>query len=199
MSEPAPGTGTAGSARPPQRAADGNVPTGAAQVPVLSCRGLSKIYTGGPQDVALRQQVMALDLKDRVVFTGRVPHDDVNRYYDLVDVLVYPRHPMRLTDLVTPLKPLEAMAQGRLMVASDVGGHKELIQDGKTGVLFRAGNAGDLASKVVALLKYEQGWDALKRNGRQFVEAERNWAASVARYRGVYGSLVQPIREAVVG
>lgn len=152
---------------------------------------------GGPQDRDLKQQVMALDLKDRVVFTGRVPHDEVNRYYDLVDVLVYPRHPMRLTELVTPLKPLEAMAQGRLMVASDVGGHKELIQDGKTGVLFRAGNSVDLASKVVSLLKDEQGWDSMKKNGRQFVETERNWVASVARYRGVYGGLLKP--EAVLG
>lgn len=154
---------------------------------------------GGPQDTALKQQVMRLDLRDRVVFTGRVPHDEVNRYYDLIDVLTYPRHPMRLTELVTPLKPLEAMAQGRLMVASDVGGHKELIQDGKTGVLFHAGNVGDLASKVVGLLKYEQGWDAMKRHGRQFVETERNWAASVARYRSVYGSLVKPGMEAALG
>lgn len=154
---------------------------------------------GGPQDAALKQQVMALDLKERVVFTGRVPHDEVNRYYDLIDVLVYARHPMRLTELVTPLKPLEAMAQGRLMVASDVGGHKELIQDGKTGVLFQAGNAGDLASKVVALLQSEAGWDSMKRNGREFVETERNWAASVARYRDVYGSLVKPGMEAAIG
>ena len=155
---------------------------------------------GGPQDAALKRQVMALDLKDRVVFAGRVPHAEVNRYYDLIDVLVYARHPMRLTELVTPLKPLEAMAQGRLMVASDVGGHKELIRDGKTGMLFHAGNAGDLASKVVALLKYEQGWDALKKNGRQFVETERTWAASVARYRGVYGGLVKkPGMEAALG
>ncbi len=154
---------------------------------------------GGPQDTALKQQVMALELKDRVVFAGRVPHDEVNRYYDLIDVLVYARHPMRLTELVTPLKPLEAMAQGRLMVASDVGGHKELIEDGKTGVLFRAGQADDLASKVMGLLKYEQGWDSMKKNGRQFVETERNWATSVARYRGVYGSLVKPGMEAALG
>ena len=154
---------------------------------------------GGPQDAALRKQVMALDLKERVIFVGRVPHDDVNRYYDLIDVLVYARHPMRLTELVTPLKPLEAMAQGRLMVASDVGGHKELIQDGKTGVLFRAGHPGDLASKVVGLLKYNQGWDTMKRNGRQFVENERNWFASVQRYQDVYGGLTQPLREVIVG
>jgi PEP-CTERM/exosortase A-associated glycosyltransferase len=154
---------------------------------------------GGPQEAALKQQVMALDLKDRVVFTGRVPHAEVNHYYDLIDVLVYPRHPMRLTELVTPLKPLEAMAQGRLMVASDVGGHRELIRDGKTGILFRAGQTGDLASKLVALLKYEQGWDSMKRNGRQFVEAERNWVASVARYRDVYGALTRPGLEAALG
>ena len=154
---------------------------------------------GGPQDRDLKQQVMALGLKDRVVFTGRVPHDEVNRYYDLIDVLVYPRHPMRLTNLVTPLKPLEAMAQGRLMVASDVGGHKELIQDGKTGVLFHAGDVGDLTGKVVALLQDEPGWDSMKKNGRQFVESERNWVASVARYRGVYGGLVKPVQEPVIG
>ncbi|MDP2028638.1 MAG: glycosyltransferase, exosortase A system-associated [Thiobacillus sp.] len=146
---------------------------------------------GGPQELALKQQVMALDVKERVIFTGRVPHGEVNRYYDLIDVLVYARHPMRLTELVTPLKPLEAMAQGRLMVASDVGGHKELIDDGKTGVLFRAGLADDLASKVLGLLQDESGWDSMKRNGREFVESERNWAASVARYRGVYGGLLK--------
>jgi len=147
---------------------------------------------GGPQDAALKQQVMRLDLKDRVIFTGRVPHAEVNRYYDLVDVLVYARHRMRLTDLVTPLKPLEAMAQGRLMVASDVGGHKELIDDGRTGVLFRAGDVDDLAVKVADLLDREADWDAMKQAGRRFVETERNWAASVARYQRVYGGLGKP-------
>ncbi len=146
---------------------------------------------GGPQDQALKAQVMRMDLKDRVVFTGRVDHKDVNRYYDLVDVLVYARYPMRLTDLVTPLKPLEAMAQGRLFVASDVGGHKELIRDGETGVLFRAGDACDLADKVVGLLEDSRRWPQFKEQGRRFVEHERNWKASVARYRDAYRALVR--------
>ena len=88
---------------------------------------------------------------DKVVFTGRVPHGDVHRYYSIVDICAYPRHSMRLTELVTPLKPLEAMAQGRLLVASDVGGHRELIRDGETGVLFRAGDAGSLADAILRL------------------------------------------------
>jgi glycosyltransferase involved in cell wall biosynthesis len=122
-----------------------------------------------------------------VVFTGRVPHHEVQRYYDLVDVLVYPRLPMRLTDLVTPLKPLEAMAQGRLLVASDVGGHRELIRDGETGLLFAAGDAGALASRVRELLADRDRWPMLRNAGRRFVETERNWASSVARYRDAYG------------
>ena len=145
---------------------------------------------GGPQDQALRAQAERLGIAGRVVFTGRVPHSDVQRYYDLVDVLCYPRHKMRLTDLVTPLKPLEAMAQGRLMAASDVGGHKELIEDGRTGVLFAADDPQALAAKVLALLDAPQQWQELRQQGRRFVETERNWASSVARYRRVYGSVL---------
>jgi PEP-CTERM/exosortase A-associated glycosyltransferase len=149
---------------------------------------------GGPQDAALKAQAQRLGVAGQVVFTGRVPHSEVQRYYNLIDVLVYPRLKMRLTDLVTPLKPLEAMAQGRLLVASDVGGHHELIEDGKTGVLFEANNPSALAEKTLALLAEPQRWPALRQAGREFVERERNWAASVARYRGVYGTLPKAVR-----
>ncbi len=141
---------------------------------------------GGPQEDNLRQQARLLGIADKVVFAGRVPHEQVNRYYDLVDVLVYPRHSMRLTELVTPLKPLEAMAQGRLFVASDVGGHKELIRDGETGILFKAEDPQSLADKVLSLLNATERWTALRLAGRQYVENERNWRTSVARYQGVY-------------
>lgn len=141
---------------------------------------------GGPQDAALKVQARSLGLQDRVIFTGRVPHAEVQRYYDLVDVLAYPRHSMRLTELVTPLKPLEAMAQGRLLVASDVGGHQELIRHGETGWLFKAGSAEALADAIVDLLDRRDQWPALRAAGRAFVEQERNWAASVARYRPVF-------------
>lgn len=137
---------------------------------------------GGPQDAALKAQAQALGVADKVVFTGRVPHAEISRYYDLVDVLVYARHSMRLTELVTPLKPLEAMAQGRLLVASDVGGHKELIEDGVTGSLFRAGNASALARAVLQLLEDPQRWPAIRSAGRRFVEHERNWGVSAGNY-----------------
>lgn len=146
---------------------------------------------GGPQERELKDMANQLGLEGKVVFTGRVPHEQVSRYYDLIDVLVYPRLPMRLTNLVTPLKPLEAMAQGRLVVASDVGGHLELIQDGKTGVLFKAGDARALASKVLDLISQQDLWPGLRHAARVFVETKRNWPASVARYEVIYKRLLE--------
>ena len=144
---------------------------------------------GGPQESELKDLARKLGVEDHVVFTGRVPHGEVQRYYGIVDVFAYPRKSMRLTELVTPLKPLEAMAQGRLLVASDVGGHKELIRDGETGVLFRAGNAASLADAIIRLLGQRDRWPLLRDQGRRFVEQERTWATSVAGYRAVFDSL----------
>lgn len=145
---------------------------------------------GGQQEGALRQQASESGIEDKIVFTGRVPHDQVQQYYDLVDILVYPRIPMRLTELVTPLKPLEAMAQGRVVLASDVGGHRELIRDGETGTLFGAGDPDSLVAAIIDLLEHRDAWDRIKDAGRTFVEDERNWPMSVARYETVYNRLV---------
>ena len=144
---------------------------------------------GGAEETALKALAQRLGVENQVIFTGRVAHARIRNYYELIDILVYPRLPMRLTELVTPLKPLEAMAQGRLIVASDVGGHRELIVDGQTGVLFQAGIRQALASAVLDLCRHPERWPALRRAARAYVEAERNWPASVARYAEIYGRL----------
>lgn len=145
---------------------------------------------GGPDEDRIRSRIAELGIDHAVVLTGRVPHAEVHLYYDLVDVLVYPRLRMRLTDLVTPLKPLEAMAEGRLVVASDVGGHRELITDGVTGRLFKADDANALASVVLELLANRERWGDFHRAGREYVATERDWPISVARYQAVYDKLL---------
>ena len=150
----------------------------------------------GCQEAELKRLAAELGIENQVVFAGRVPHDEVQRYYDLIDVMVYPRLSMRLTELVTPLKPLEAMAQGRLLVASDVGGHRELIRHGETGTLFKPGDPEALSAAVRALLREPARWPGLKAAARRYVETERNWKASVARYEDVYARAMQPRRRA---
>jgi len=146
---------------------------------------------GGPCDAALMAQAAASPVADRIHFVGRVPHQQVERYYSVIDVLVYPRKHMRLTDLVTPLKPLEAMAQRRLVAASDVGGHRELIRDGDTGTLFAPDDPAALAEAVAQLFANRDQWDARRERGRAFVEAERSWAINVGRYDSVYQRLAK--------
>ena len=145
---------------------------------------------GGPQQQQLKQLTEELGLSDYVIFTGRVPHAEVDRYYSLVDLLIYPRKSMRLTDLVTPLKPLEAMAQGKLVLASDVGGHKELITDGVNGFLFPADNVPAFSDTIIRLTQHSAEWPQIIAQGREFVEQVRNWRVSVSRYLPLYQQLL---------
>ncbi len=149
---------------------------------------------GGPMEKALRMQAQASPAAGRIHFVGRVPHDEVERYYSLVDILAYPRKRMRLTDLVTPLKPLEAMAQGRLVAASDVGGHRELIEDGVTGALFPANDPAGAARAIDTLFAARSGWDERRAKARAFVETERNWQKNIMRYDPVYHFLLGSAR-----
>jgi PEP-CTERM/exosortase A-associated glycosyltransferase len=144
---------------------------------------------GGYEEQTLKRQAEQAGLSDKVVFAGRVPHERIQAYYNLVDVFVYPRLRTRVTEIVTPLKPLEAMAQGRALVASDVGGHRELVRHGENGLLFRADDADSLADTVIDLVRDPECAAAIRANGRRFVEAERTWKNSVARYASVYGGL----------
>jgi glycogen synthase len=146
---------------------------------------------GGPVEAALKAQIAALNMQDHVRMLGRVPHHEVDQYYALCDILVFPRKQTRVTELVTPLKPLEAFAQGKLVAASDVGGHKELIKDGETGVLFHADDPADLAKRVADLFEQRGSWPRFHENALRYVQQERTWARSVANYEPVYNRLLR--------
>jgi PEP-CTERM/exosortase A-associated glycosyltransferase len=149
-------------------------------------RARALLVGGGPHEKALKRKAAALGIERQVVFTGRVPHSEVRDYYGLTDICVYPRYSMRLTELVTPLKPLEAMAHGNLVVASDVGGHRELIRPGVTGELFPPGDREALAAAVLRLLADHERWEDRRQAGRHFIETERSWRVVVGGYRDVY-------------
>ena len=145
---------------------------------------------GGPMDAALRTQAEASPAAEAIRFTGRVPHSEVERFYSLVDILAYPRKRSRLTDLVTPLKPLEAMAQRRLVAASDVGGHRELIADGVTGTLFAADDPAAIAETLADLAERRHGWETMRERAARHVAAEHDWARNIHRYQSVYHHLL---------
>lgn len=144
------------------------------------------IVGDGEEMPAVREAVRELNAADFIQVLGRVPHDDIERYYSVVDVLVYPRHSIRLTELVTPLKPLEAMALGKAILGSDVGGIRELVQPEKTGVLYRADNIEDFCVQTQRLLSQTSLQRKLGEEARKFILREKDWKVLAQRYIDVY-------------
>ena len=140
---------------------------------------------------SLRKMVADAGISDRVVFTGRVPHNEVTDFYRICDFLVLPRRDTRETRLVTPLKPLEIMAMGKPLIASDVGGHLEMVEDGVNGLLFKSEDVSDLASKCAMLAGNRDLRADLGTRARKWVEANRDWRVLVERYITAYEKLTE--------
>jgi len=140
----------------------------------------------GKDGEQVRKAIQENDAASYISFVGRVLHDQIEQYYSVIDVLVYPRLSMRLTELVTPLKPLEAMALGKAVLGSDVGGIRELVDPEVTGVLFKSGDMRDFASQATRLLGDPGFRQALGTQARQRIAAEKDWKTLARTYESVY-------------
>ena len=140
----------------------------------------------GPERADLEALTDRLGIQRHVRFVGRIPHDHVAEIYAVANILIYPRIDSLTTRLTTPLKPLEAMAMGKAVVASDLAALRELIDDGRTGLLFVPGSASDLAAKLANLLENEPLARSLGQAATAEVRVSRTWAAEVSQYCNVY-------------
>ena len=146
------------------------------------------IVGGGQFEQRIRNLIAKTDVGNHVRFIGRVSHDEVAKYYSILDVLIYPRKRTRNTELCTPLKPLEAMAMEKAILVSDVGGITELLGP-ETGIQFRSGDVADLATKCVTLTSDTSLRSELGRNARKHVIATRGWQQIAKSYMAVYERL----------
>jgi glycosyltransferase involved in cell wall biosynthesis len=113
---------------------------------------------------------------DWLIMTGRVPHEMVEDYYSLVDIAPFPRKPLPVCEMVSPMKPLEALAMEKAVVVSSVRALVEMIQDGRTGLVFEKGSVESLAKILTRLIDSPDLRAELGAAGRKWVERERTWA-----------------------
>jgi glycosyltransferase involved in cell wall biosynthesis len=161
-----------------------------AAVKILNDRGVptrALIVGDGPERGALQRQAAELGLD--AIFTGRVPMTKVRDYHAVLDVFVVPRTPDRVCQLVTPLKPVEAMASGLPVVVSGVKALGEIIQDKVTGLQFPPLDAEALADALQLLLGNQELRRELGANAKQWVARDRTWEHNAARYRDAYARL----------
>jgi PEP-CTERM/exosortase A-associated glycosyltransferase len=145
----------------------------------------------GEDQAAIENAIRECDAADYVRCLEHVPHDQIARYYSVVDITVYPRQSLRLTELVTPLKPLEAMALGKPVLASAVGGIRELVEDGSTGLLFTPGSVSDFCRQAERMISSPDLCASLSKQGRDFVVRERDWSILAQRYQKIYDFVLQ--------
>ena len=148
------------------------------------------IVGDGPERANLQRLSDTLGVAPQVRFVGRVPHAQVREIYAVADLLVYPRLDTLTTRLTTPLKPLEALAMEKAVLASDLAAMRELVTHGETGCLFEPGNPAALARAAVELLQDAPRRLRLGKQGRLVTVAERTWQQSVAQYLPVYQKLL---------
>ena len=153
-------------------------------------RGL--IVGDGAARSGLEATCARLGLEGAVTFTGRVPHDEVLAYYEAIDIFVVPRRDERVCRLVTPLKPVEAMAMQRCVVVSALPALEELITPGVSGFTFTADDAGSLADVVEPLIADPRQRAEAGAAAREQVREERTWQANGRRYRAIYEQLGVP-------
>lgn len=145
----------------------------------------------GAMEGFLRGRIAQRGLEHAITLTGRLSQEEVVQVYAAADVLVYPRRLTRTTAVTTPLKPLEAMAMSKAVLAADVPALRELVEPGVTGVVFRPGDAGDLARQLTTLLDCPELRQRLGASARTWVAGTRDWSTLVGRYHGIYGAVLR--------
>ena len=129
-------------------------------------------------------------LGDVLTFTGRVPHEEVERYYSIIDVAPFPRLPLPVCEMVSPLKPFEAMAMGKAVIASDVAALAEIVTPGMNGLLHTKGSAASLTEQIETLLDDRELAARLGARARDWVVAERDWRQLARTVADVYAEIV---------
>jgi glycosyltransferase involved in cell wall biosynthesis len=145
------------------------------------------IVGDGTRRAELERVARASGAADRIVFTGQVPHDEVRGLYALIDAFIVPRRDERAARLVTPLKPFEAMAMRRPLIVADLPALVEIAPDGVRGLAYRTEDPEDLARAVARLMDDPELAGRLAAVGRDWVIAERSWAANGPRWDEAYG------------
>jgi len=150
------------------------------------------IVGNGEEHAAIAAAIREHDAGGYVRLIDRVPHDEITRYYSLVDIMVFPRLSVRLTELVTPLKPLEAMALKKAVLASSVGGHRELVEHEDTGLLFPPEDVTDFCMQAERLIRDPKLRQQLGERGRAMVLRDKDWKVLAQRYQEIYEFVSHP-------
>ncbi len=157
-------------------------------VPKLRPSAHLVVVGGGPWREVLEASARRQGIADRVTFAGGVPWEELPQYYRAADIGVLPSI-SRLEAF--GLVGLEAMASERPVVLSDIPGVREVIQDGRSGLLSRPTDPDDLAEKLNTLLDDPAMREEMGKRGRRRVLDNFTWDVVGKEFRKIYERLLE--------
>jgi len=135
-------------------------------------------------DKKLLEEFLSSNPDSKIIVTGRIPHHDLPSYYSLMDMFVHPS----LRDGM-PNAVLEAMACEKAVIATAVGGTKDILEDGKNGAIVNVNDANMLAQKITELLDDPKKRESLGKNARELITnrftPEKELEANLSVYRKI--------------
>jgi len=158
-------------------------------VPILleTNKNIAVLIVGeGPDLDFLKKLVSRMHLEPYVIFTDHVSFYEIPNYYSIIDLFILPRIKTNLTNVISPLKCLEAMGMNTPVLGSDVGGITEIIKDGENGFIFKANSIGDLSRKISYIMKNKNKVEYICKNARNWVIENRNWDKLIVKYKNIY-------------
>lgn len=138
----------------------------------------------------VKARVKEKNLSNSFIFTGRVPHEQVERYYSIVDIAPFPRKPLPVCEMVSPIKPFEAMAMEKIVLSSNVDALSEIVIEGENGFLFEKGSVDSMADKLEAIINDLEEYKKVGQKAREWVILNRDWNVIMKRMASIYDELL---------
>ncbi len=164
-------------------------------VQILDDRGLKNIAVmivgDGVVLSSIQEMTKECGVENIFNFVGRVKFEEVDEYYSLIDILVFPRKALPVCEMVSPIKPFEAMSLGKVTVGSNVAALAEIINHRKTGLLFAKENSEDLADKLSELIHDAELRDTLGKNAREWIKKHKDWDILTEQVSNIYSGLYE--------
>ncbi len=132
------------------------------------------------------KKLKTLAKSPEIIFTGRVPFEEVKRYYSLFDICPFPRNDYEVCQYVPPLKILEAMTMKKPVIVSDVAPLLEIITDNENGLVCRADSIKSLKEKLFYLIENVEERKMLAEQGYNWVQKNRSWDTVIKKYIQLY-------------
>lgn len=149
------------------------------------------ILGSGPQEDQIKQYIYENGLENYVIMLGDIDNDRITEYYNLTDIAVVPSITVNGLQEATSLSALEAMSCELVVIASNIGGLKEIIDNEKSGILFEEKNFKSLSEKILDVFMNKDKKIFISKNARDYVVKNNSISSTAKNFEEIFNNVIK--------